>query len=117
VFSGLDGAERGILLVDDRGRILGGRLQSAEGNDVSDQAAAYLAGATQEAERTARMLDLGAWESIVAEGEGGNVHVSAPTASSLLLIVRDRSVPAGRLSMLAHRAAQAARAWLESQQL
>jgi tetratricopeptide (TPR) repeat protein len=117
VFAGLDGAERGILLVDDRGRILGGRLQSVAGADVSDRAAAYLAGAAQEAERTARLLELGTWQSVVAEGEGGNLHVSAPTPASLLLIVRDRGVPAGRLSMLARRAAQAARRWLEGQQL
>jgi len=117
VFAGLDGAERGILLVDDRGRILGGRLQSLAGTDVSDRAAAYLAGATQEAERTARLLELGTWQSIVAEGQGGNIHVSAPTQTSLLLIVRDRGVPAGRLSMLAQRAAHAARRWLEGQQL
>ncbi len=117
VFAGLDGAERGILLVDERGRILGGRLQSVVGADVSDRVAAYLAGAAQEADRTARLLDLGGWKSIVAEGEGGNVHVSAPTPESLLFIVRDRGVPAGRLSMLAQRAAQAARSWLEEQQL
>jgi tetratricopeptide (TPR) repeat protein len=117
VFAGLDGAERGILLVDDRGRILGGRLQSVAGADVSDRAAAYLAGAAQEAKRTARMLELGPWQSIGAEGEGGNLHVTAPTPASLLLIMRDRGVPAGRLSMLAQRAAQAARRWLEGQQL
>jgi tetratricopeptide (TPR) repeat protein len=117
VFAGLDRAEQGILLVDERGRVLGGGLTSLAGADVSDRAAAYLAGAAQEAERTARLLEMGSWQSIVAEGEAGNVHVSAPTPDTLLLIVRDRGVPAGRLSMLARRAAEAARRWLEGQQL
>ncbi|MDH3457939.1 MAG: hypothetical protein OER90_13955 [Gemmatimonadota bacterium] len=117
VFAGLDGAERGILLVDDRGRVLGGRLEGAEGADVSEHAAAYLAGAAQEATRTARMLDMGAWHWVVAESEAGNIHASAPAAGSLLLIVRDRGVPAGRLTMLAERAGHTARKWLDGQQL
>jgi hypothetical protein len=33
----------------------------------------------------------------------------------MLLVVRDRSVPLGRLGMLAQRAAQASRQWLERQ--
>jgi hypothetical protein len=32
-----------------------------------------------------------------------------------LLVVRDRAVPMGRLAILAERAAQAARRWLERQ--
>jgi hypothetical protein len=33
----------------------------------------------------------------------------------MLLVVRDRAVPLGRLAMLAQRAGQAARRWLERQ--
>ena len=117
VFAGLDGADQGILLVDERGRVLGGRLLTVAGADVSDRAAAYLAGATQEADRTSKLLELGAWHALVAESEGGNVHVSVPKEGNLLLIVRDRGVPVGRLAMLAERAAEAARRWLEGQQL
>ena len=109
--------EQGMLLVDDRGRTLGGQLVDAGGQDVSQQVAAYLAGAAQEADRTARMLNLGPWRWIVAEGPHGNVYVTPPTDETLLLIMRDQSVPSGRLAMLAERAGDVARAWLEEQEL
>lgn len=115
--AGLQGAEQGMLLVDDRGRVLGGRLHDADDRDVSEAVAAYLAGAAQEADRTARMLNLGQWRWIVAEGPQGNVYVTPPTPETLLLILRDHSVPSGRLAMLAERAGAVARAWLEEQQL
>jgi tetratricopeptide (TPR) repeat protein len=117
IFAGLEGAEDGLLLVDDRGRVLGGRVTGAGGAEVSEAVAAFLAGAAQEAERTARMLDLGDWRWLVAEGPEGNVYVTPPTGETLLLILRDRSVPSGRLAMLAERAGHVARRWLEEQEL
>jgi predicted regulator of Ras-like GTPase activity (Roadblock/LC7/MglB family) len=117
LFAGLEGAEQGLLLVDERGRVLGGRLLDASGGEVSEMVAAYLAGAAQEADRTARMLGLGEWRWIVAEGPDGNVYVTPPTTETLLLILRDQSVPSGRLAMLAERAGAVARTWLEGQQL
>jgi tetratricopeptide (TPR) repeat protein len=117
VFAGLDGAEQGILLVDERGQVLGGGVADERGEDVSEKSAAFLAGAAREAERTARLLDMGYWRWVAAESSGGNVHLSAPAEGSLLMIVRDRSVPSGRLAMLAARAAEAARTWLWEQQL
>jgi tetratricopeptide (TPR) repeat protein len=116
VFAGLEGAQQGLLLVDERGRVLGGGLGGRAG-DVSEAVAAYLAGAAQEADRTARMLGLGGWEWIVAEGPEGNVYVTPPTEGTLLLIARDRSVPAGRLALLADKAGEIARAWLAEQRL
>jgi tetratricopeptide (TPR) repeat protein len=112
-FRGLDGAGRGLLLVDAHGRVLGGRLDAPLAGEVTEPVAAYLAGAAQEAERSARMLDLGDWRWLVAEAATANLHVSAPDADTLLLVMRDRSVPAGRLARLAERAAEAARTWLE----
>ncbi len=117
VFAGLEGAERGLLLVDDRGRVLGGGLRRAGRGELSEEVAAYLAGAAHEAERTSRILGLGTWQWIVSEGSEGNVYVTQPTPSALLLIVRDRSVPAGRLALLAERAGDIARVWLAEQQL
>ncbi len=85
VFDGFEGAQEGILLVDLRGRVLGGGLVNEAGERKADEVAAYLAGAAQEAERTVRLLQLGAWRSIVAEGPDGHLHVSAPTPEALLL--------------------------------
>jgi tetratricopeptide (TPR) repeat protein len=115
IFAGLEGAEEGLLLLDAAGLVLGGALKTPDGLDVTDRVAAYLAGVSQEAGRTARLLELGGWRGLSAEGQGGHVFVAQPTPQSLLLMLRDRSVPLGRLGLLAQRAAQAARTWLERQ--
>jgi predicted regulator of Ras-like GTPase activity (Roadblock/LC7/MglB family) len=75
--------------------------------------AAHLAGVSREAVRTARLLGLGAWQSVVAECGSGNLHLSAPSDDTVLFTTRDASVPAGRLSVIAERAGAAARRWLE----
>src|SRR5438874_988437 len=50
-----------------------------------------------------------------AEGQHGHVHLTPPAGDALLLVVRDRAVPMGRLAIIAQRAAGAARRWLEQQ--
>ena len=113
VFAGLEGANEGLLLVDGAGRVLGGALKDKAGSDVTDTVAAFLAGVSQEAARTAKLLGLGAWSGLSAEGQHGNVHLSHPTPEALLLVVRDRGVPLGRLAVLAGRATGMAKRWLE----
>lgn len=112
LFAGLEGAQEGLLLLDTAGRVLGGALKHPDGRDVTDAVAAYLAGVSQEAARTAKLLGLGAWTGLAAEGRAGGAHLVQPSAEALLLVVRDRAVPMGRLAVLAQRAAQAARRWL-----
>ena len=113
VFAGLEGAQEGLLLLDAAGLVLGGALKTPEGTDVTETVAAYLAGVSQEAARSAKLLGFGSWRSLSAEGQAGHVQVVQPTPESMLLVVRDRSVPLGRLAVIAQRAAQAARRWLE----
>jgi len=115
VFAGLEGANEGLLLIDGAGRVLGGALKDGGGNDVTDAVAAYLAGVSQEAARTAKLLGLGAWNGLSAEGQHGNVHLAHPTPDALLLVVRERGMPLGRLAILAQRATSMARRWLEQQ--
>jgi len=116
VFAGLEGAEHGLLLLDTRGRVLAGGMKSATGADVSNDVAAYVAGGAQEAERTSRILELGDWQWMVIEGSAGNLHISRPETEAALLVARDRSVPSGRLSILADRATRVAKAWIEAQE-
>src|SRR5882672_4056548 len=113
VFSGLEGANEGLLLIDGAGRVMGGALRDRAGSDVTDAVAAYLAGVSQEAARTAKLLGLGAWNGLSAEGQHGNVHLAHPTPEALLLVVRERGMPLGRLAILAQRATIMARRWLE----
>jgi tetratricopeptide (TPR) repeat protein len=115
VFAGLEGAQEGLVLLDAAGRVLGGALRTPAGADVTDAVAAYLAGVSQEAARTAKLLGLGAWSGLSAEGKHGNVHVAQPSKETLLLVVRDRGVPLGRLAILAQRATAMAHRWLEKQ--
>jgi tetratricopeptide (TPR) repeat protein len=115
VFAGLEGAEEGLLLLDPAGQVLGGALKDPAGREVTDAVAAYLAGVSQEAGRTAKLLGLGGWTGLAAEGRHGHAHLTPPTGSALLLVVRDRAVPMGRLAIIAQRAAVAARRWLEGQ--
>src|SRR5437870_715885 len=114
VFAGLEGAQEGLLLLDASGRVLGGALKDSGGRDVTDAVAAYLAGVSQEAARSVKLLGLGKWTGLAAEGSHGHVHLAAPTSDALLLVVRDRAVPMGRLAVIAQRAALAARRWLEA---
>ncbi len=113
VFAGFDAARDGLLLLDANGLRLGGRVRNRSGSDVSDAVAAHLAGVSREASRAARLLALGSWLSVSVESGDGNLHLTAPTGATVLLTVRDASVPAGRLAILADRAGHAARRWLE----
>jgi tetratricopeptide (TPR) repeat protein len=113
VFSGLDGGADGLLLVDANGLRLGGGLRNPDGVDVADSVAALLAGVSKEAARTARLLTLGDWRGLAVECGDGNLYLSAPSESTLLLTVRGLDVPMGRVARFAERASVAARSWLE----
>lgn len=113
VFDGLEGAHDGLLLLDGEGLRIGGGLSAPDGTAVGDTVAAHLAGVFRDAERAARLLSLGSWTSVAAETTDANLFLCAPTPESLLLLVRDNSVPIGRLSLQAERASEAARRWLE----
>jgi tetratricopeptide (TPR) repeat protein len=112
-FGALEEGEHGLLLVDTNGLRLGGKLTTSAEGEMGDRVAAQLAGLSREAARATRLLGLGAWHSISVETPDGQLVLSAPTAETVLLAVRDRSLPMARVGLLAERAARAARTWLE----
>jgi len=112
-FGALEEGEHGLLLVDSNGLRLGGTLTTSAEGEMGDRVAAQLAGLSREAARATRLLGLGAWHSISVETPEGQLVLSAPTAETVLLAVRDRSLPMARVGLLAERAARAARSWLE----
>jgi hypothetical protein len=59
------------------------------------------------------LLGLGGWHSIAIESPDGHLFLSAPTAETLLLALREPTLPMARLGLLAERAGRAARGWLE----
>jgi tetratricopeptide (TPR) repeat protein len=107
-------ADHGIMLVDGKGLRLNGTVLSPSNEDVGDRVAAELAGVSKEAGRTSRLLGLGGWQTIAVESPEGNLFLVAPTPDTMLLTVRDPSLPMARLGLIAERAAREARAWLES---
>lgn len=115
IFAGFEGARDGLLLVSERGLVLGGAFRDPGGEDVAEDVAGYVAGAAREAARAARLLELGGWRTLVVEAADGHLHVSNPTPDTVLLVKRERAVPAGRVGLLARRAGTAARAWVEAQ--
>src|SRR5262249_24901243 len=108
-------AQEGLLLLDAAGLVLGGALKTPEGADVTEAVAAYLAGVSQESARAARLLDLGSWRGLSAEGQGGHVYLVQPTPESLLLRMGVGALRPGGLGLVAAGAARVARQWLERQ--
>lgn len=105
--------DQATLLFDQQGRVLRGEIRRPDASDASDAVAAALAGVSREAERTTRLLGLGAWRAIAVEGGPVNYEIRSPSPTTLLLVMRGREVPAGRLSRIADRAVAEARVWLE----
>lgn len=101
-----------LMLVDGNGLRLTGSLRTPRNEDVGDRVAAELAGVSKEASRTSRLLGLGAWQSIAVESPEGNFYLVAPSPDTVLLTVRDPSLPMAQLGLLAERAAKDAREWL-----
>ena len=105
-------ADQRLMLVDGNGLRLTGSLRTPRNEDVGDRVAAELAGVSKEASRTSRLLGLGGWQSIAVESPEGNFYLVAPTPDTVLLTVRDPSLPMAQLGLIAERAAKDAREWL-----
>jgi tetratricopeptide (TPR) repeat protein len=112
----LENGDQGLMLVDGNGLRLTGTLKNPSREDVGDRVAAELAGVSKEASRTSRLLGLGSWQAIAVESPEGNLFLVAPTSDTLLLTIRDPSLPMARLGLIAERAAKEARAWLGRQE-
>jgi tetratricopeptide (TPR) repeat protein len=108
-----DNGDHGSMLVDGNGLRLSGTVRSPAQEDVGDRVAAELAGVSKEATRTSRLLGLGTWQAIAVEAPDWNLFLLAPTPDTLLLTVRESSLPMARLALVADRAAREAREWLE----
>jgi tetratricopeptide (TPR) repeat protein len=114
-FDDMDGGEHGLLLVDAGGLRVGGRLADTAADPAGDRVAAQLAGVSREAARATRLLGLGAWHAIAVESPDGHVVLAPASAETVVVAARESSLPMGRVTLLAERAARAARAWLEEQ--
>jgi tetratricopeptide (TPR) repeat protein len=110
---GSEMGDHGSMLVDGNGLRLAGAILGPGKEDVGDRVAAELAGVAKEAARTSRLLGLGTWQAIAVEAPDANLFLVAPTSDTLLLTIRESSLPVARLALVADRGAREARAWLE----
>ncbi len=111
-FTGLEGAHA-LLLVDASGLRLAGGLTGGDDEETGDQVAAQLAGVSREATRATRLLGLGAWQAVTVESPDTHFVLVRPTGETVLLAAREPSLPMARVTLVAERAARAAREWLE----
>ena len=111
-FAELEGGHS-LVLVDANGLRLAGSLPAPDGDDSGDRVAAQLAGVSREATRAARLLGLGAWQTITVESSDAHFVLVRPTGETILLAAREPSLPMARIALVAERAARAAKSWLE----
>jgi tetratricopeptide (TPR) repeat protein len=100
------------MLVDHNGLRLNGTCRSPRGEDVGEPVAAELAGVSKEATRTSKLLGLGVWQAIAVESPEWNLFLVQPTPDTILLTMREASLPLAQLGLAAERGARDARDWL-----
>jgi predicted regulator of Ras-like GTPase activity (Roadblock/LC7/MglB family) len=111
-FAELEGGHS-LVLVDANGLRLAGSLPAPDGDETGDRVAAQLAGVSREAARATRLLGLGTWQTITVESPDAHFVLVRPTGDTVLLAVREPSLPMARIALVAERAARAAKSWLE----
>lgn len=108
------GAERGIagvVLLDNRGYVLAGEML-VDGIDRAQDVAATLSGASTEAERAVRHLEMGAWGGILLETPAATVRLVPLSDGGMLAVAARREVPTGWVLRVAGRAQEAAERYL-----
>jgi tetratricopeptide (TPR) repeat protein len=111
-FADLEGGHS-LVLVDANGLRLAGGLLAPDGEQTGDLVAAQLAGVSREAARDTRLLDLGTWQTITVESPDAHFVLVRPTGETVLLAMREPSLPMARIALVAERAARAAKRWIE----
>lgn len=96
----------GVVLLDEQGYVLKGAMR-VNGSDRGPEVAAALRGASDDAERAVRHLELGAWRGILLETPRTVVHLS-PVPDGMLAVAATREVPMGWVVRTATRLRRAA---------
>ncbi len=108
-----DDPAAGLLLVDRQGLRMAGGVGDDDDGRLADSAAATVASVSREAERAARLLQLGEWRHLLVEGNSTRVALVPVAPHGTVMLRRPRTAPVGRMLALVSRAALAARSWIE----
>ena len=117
LFTGLLGDGQSAMLLDKGGLVFAGAYYS-RGRDVAQEVGASLSGVSDEANRAARHLGMGAWRSIVFEAEAAVVSLApapaqgALAAGGLIVVAATPRTPLGLLKRLGERSLARVSSWL-----
>jgi len=100
------------LLLDAQGLVLAGIYVDGNAADVSQEVGAELSGVSDEAQRAAKHLSLGGWQSIVFETQVAVVAMVPSSDENIVMLAASRATPLGLVRRLADRCVERARGWL-----
>ncbi|HUF67880.1 MAG TPA: tetratricopeptide repeat protein [Longimicrobiales bacterium] len=102
----------GVLLLDRRGLILAGGLRERDAS-TAEELGANLGGAIDEAIRAVTHLELGTWRGLTLEAKRAVLQIRPVGAGALVVVVAERSAPAGWIVRAADHAAALADRFVE----
>ncbi len=105
---------RAVLLVDEGGLVLAGAATVEGGDDRADELGAELRGLSTDAERALRQLQLGAWEQLHVECEGGALALAPVREGAVALVATGAETPAGLTRLLLDRARRTSNTWMSA---
>lgn len=106
------GPLHGVLLLDRRGLVLAGGLRERDAA-TAEELGANLGGAIEEAMRAVTHLGLGSWNGLTLESRGAVIQIRPAGGDALIVVIADRSAPAGWIVRAADHAAAIADRFVE----
>lgn len=100
------------LLLDGDGLVTAGAYVTADGEDVAQDVGAALTGVRDEADRTVKYLQLGAWRAVVYETDVATIALGPVLEDSLALVAAARTLPLGLVRRVLDRCIHRAESWL-----
>jgi tetratricopeptide (TPR) repeat protein len=107
-----DGEQTALLLNSD-GLVTAGAYVSATGEDVAQEVGAQLSGVRDDAQRTVRHLDLGAWKIVLYETDIAVVAIAPALDDSMVLVAASHAMPLGFVRRVLDRCVRRATMWLQ----
>jgi tetratricopeptide (TPR) repeat protein len=102
----------GVLLLDRRGLVLAGGLRERDAS-TAEELGANLGGAIDEAIRAVTHLELGTWRGLTLEAKRAVLQIRPVGGGALVVVVAERSAPAGWIVRAADHAAALADRFVE----
>jgi predicted regulator of Ras-like GTPase activity (Roadblock/LC7/MglB family) len=106
-------SEQTALLLDRSGLVIAGMYVAPDGTDVSQEIGAELSGVRDEAQRTAKHLQIGAWRTVMIETSVATVAMAPAADGTLQVVAAGSSVPLGFVARVLDRCVERTHRWLK----